>query len=102
MKKYELVCIVGTGKLTINCMRLLIEQNVKIKLFDVSSNMSLYMQEFIKQNIEYYLLDKKDIFNEISAISEPMLLFSIYNPYIIPKEILFKENITAINLHHAL
>ena len=47
-------------------------------------------------------INKELIFNYLKAINENTFVFSINNPYIIPKVICEKKELTLINLHHSL
>lgn len=79
------------------------QEKVNLYLYDVNREKSLYLQQFAaRKNLPYFHMSKKELFEQLKNIDEPTLLLSIVNPYIIPNDILDNDNITAINIHHAL
>ncbi len=101
---YDLICVLGTGTLAKNCLRLLAEKNIRIIFYDVNECASWQLKRFCEktEGLEYRYFPKKECFEDIKKHEGRILLLSIVNPYIVPKSIVRDERFTAINLHHAL
>ncbi len=46
--------------------------------------------------------NKAELMDKFKEESEPVIVFSVNNPYLIPEDIVQKENFVMVNLHHAL
>lgn len=100
---FHRICVLGTCKTTTECIDLVLERSSIIELFDVNEKASPYLKKYAEnKKIAYCSLKKKEVFEYIDKIEEKCLILSIVNPYIIPDYIVKKENVCAINLHHAL
>lgn len=101
--KYKKVCILGMGKMALQCAEILLHEDIEIQIYDVNKDKSLYLEAFARKwNLPYFHMSKQEIYEQMRKSVVPILLLSIVNPYIIPSDILDKDNITAVNLHHAL
>lgn len=101
---YDHICIIGLGKPAIDCGRLLSEKGCGIVFYDANEGPSALLKsktEKIK-GMAYKSFDKAGIFADILKLEGKVLLLSIVNPYIIPRKVLQKEGLCAINLHHSL
>lgn len=100
---FETICVLGTCKTAIKCIDMILDRNVKIELFDANEKESPFFIKYAKDHkIAYFHLDKKKIFEHIAGIENRCLIMSVANPFILPQNIVLKENICAINFHHAL
>ncbi|MBD5506716.1 MAG: hypothetical protein HDR05_01285 [Lachnospiraceae bacterium] len=100
------VIFLGSSQLLYNCARKTrnyYEQNVNIKVIDTSDSATQKkkkLQDEFGNTKEYST--KSELFDYLEHIDEHTFLFSINNPYILPKRVCSNQNLTMINLHHAL
>lgn len=102
--KFDRVIFLGSSGILYECARMtrnFYGSKMEIKVIETSyTAMKLkYIAEF--GNIGEFS-DKKAIWEYLRALSGNILLFSINNPYIIPKDLCRLDRFTMINLHHAL
>lgn len=95
--------VLGTGELAYKCAKFINENQILVKFFDTNFTQSKILQRKIeKENIEYLCKTKHELIEILENTSNPVVLMSAINPHLIPKKILEKQNIRAINLHPAL
>ncbi|MCR4640738.1 MAG: hypothetical protein K5697_01745 [Lachnospiraceae bacterium] len=101
---YDLICVMGAGKPALDCCRILSEKVPTVIFYDVNEMPAGLLKGRVEKlrGVEYLWFDKNGIFEDIGKRSGRILLLSIVNPYIIPKRVLTKEGLCAVNLHHAL
>ena len=83
------VYFIGSAGLLAKCAALAEEKygsNAEVIVFDVKKSG----------------LTKAEIFEVLEKETEPSFVFSINNPYIIPRRICEKKELTLVNLHHSL
>ena len=103
MDRYTKIVLLGTSQLAYQCAKIIQEFKLDLAFYDTNKQKSRYLERIFKINhIDYTHFPKEKIFSDLSEIEENALIISVVNPYLIPTKILEKENITAINLHHAL
>ena len=103
MGKYDRILLLGSGKLLLDCMAYVDKSEYCYMGYDVSEKpqkMTAVRAE--KLGLHYAYRDYKELFEELKKEEAEILLFIVINPWILPKEILEKENITCINCHQAL
>ena len=102
---FDMVIFLGSSELLYNCARKARQfygfPSPPIKIIETSytAMKRKYIAEFGDIGS---LSDKKSIFNFLRALKGKVLLFSINNPYILPKDLCEKDYFVMINLHHAL
>ena len=100
---FDQVLILGVDTLAAKCAISIKIFGVPTILFDTNKNQSLILKQWAKRaNISYRFLSKPELFNYLAALDLQVLIVSAINPLLIPKSILSKVNLTAINCHHAL
>lgn len=100
---FEKVIILGTGTLALDCALYIKEKGLDYELFDMNELFLDRMQIMAQhKRLNYYHYDKEETMDQLREQTEKLLLVSAINPCIIPKDIIEKENITAINCHQAL
>lgn len=102
-KRIAITCL-GSSSLLYKCAQAVKEHYgdmVDLTVIDVN-----YSPMNRKYAVEFGEVDKykskQEIFDWLESVSAPMFLLSINNPYVIPKNVCDNENLTLINLHHAL
>lgn len=103
-QKYNKAIIIGLGKIAFRCAEKIKRSfSIEVELFDVNDEPSRFLSSNAdKCNIKYLFGDKQEVFDLIEKEESAVLLLSVYNPLIIPANILDKPGITAVNLHHSL
>lgn len=101
---YDKVIAIGLGKLAFQCAEYISNlYKINVELYDVNDQPSVYLRRnCCNTNIKYYCVSKNEVIKHLEEYDEEILILSIYNPYILPKTVLDKSNIFALNLHHAL
>lgn len=100
------VIFLGSSQLMYNCARKLRDfynGEVQIKVIDTSDSATQKkrkLQEEFGDTKE--LREREDIFDYLEKINCTTYLFSINNPYIIPKRVCANTSLIMVNLHHAL
>jgi len=101
--KFNKTIVLGTGKLAAQCAKAIQEYDIPVVVYDTNqAESSLLHQSLKKTGIDYCFADKATITNDLKNTGEETLLVSAINPYIVPKEVLGKTNLLAINCHYAL
>ncbi|MDO5426151.1 MAG: formyltransferase family protein [Eubacteriales bacterium] len=95
--------ILGTGSLALNCALTLKRNGYPFRLFDMNDTPS----KTLGRQAAYYHLDyvsgsKAQMFEALLKIPGNVLLISAINPCIVPKRVLRKEGLRAVNCHQAL
>lgn len=99
----EKIYVLGTGKLALHCAGYAKDRGKEVLLFEMAEKKSMFMETRAgKLGIPYFHEKKQQVFQTLLEETEEILLVSAINEYILPAEILEKENVTAINLHQAL
>lgn len=99
----EKIYVLGTGNLALHCARYVKDRGNEVLVFEMAEKKSMFMQvRAEKLGIPYFHETKQQVFQILLEETEEILLVSAINEYILPEEILEKENVTAINLHQAL
>lgn len=102
-KKVEKVCVIGTGKLAIQCAIYTKEKGIPVTLFDMGQKKSVFLEKQAEAaKIPYFYEEPKKVFEKLQKEEKSLLLVSAINERILPGAVLEKENIRAINLHQAL
>lgn len=100
---FEKIVILGTGKLALDCADHVKQMDIDYELFDMNEIQMDRMEKMAKsKELNYYHLEKQKTMNQLRGQEGKVLLVSAINPCIIPKDILEKKNITAVNCHQAL
>ncbi len=95
--------VLGNGQLASVCAATMQKTGIPVKVFDTSAEKSPYLERLSqKQGTPYFHVQKKELFDFLKNANLKTLLISAVNPIIIPASVLSNQQITAINLHHAL
>lgn len=104
LENFTKVIFLGSSDLMYNCarkVRAFYGTNLDIDVIETSYTMM--KRKYIAEFGEVGAFHSKDlIFQFLRTIKERVFLFSINNPYIIPKDICAQQNFVMVNLHHAL
>lgn len=102
-KKINKICVIGTGKLSIQCAIHAKEKNLPVTLYDMGQKKSGIIENQAKAaGIPFFFEPPKEVFQKLKQETEPLLLVSAINERIIPSYVLENKNIRSINLHQAL
>ncbi len=97
------VCVIGSGKLSLQCAALAKSKNLPVTLYDMGQKKSAVIENQAKAaGIPFHFQPPKEVFQMLGQAKEPMLLVSAINERIIPSYVLDNQNIRAVNLHQAL
>lgn len=100
---YKGAAVLGTGTLPLTVAAALREKEIPVTVYDMDEKPSGLLERRAKgQSIPYEHPIPRELFEELSRISDPTLVISAINPYLLPKTLLANPNITAINCHQAL
>jgi methionyl-tRNA formyltransferase len=95
--------LLGTGKLAAQCAKAVLTFSIPAVVYDTNQTpSSLLRQSLSKSSVDYKFVNKPTITRDLVNIKENTLLASAINPYIVPKKVLEKPNLLAINCHYAL
>lgn len=101
--KIERVYVLGSGTLAYECSLYAKEQGADVLLYEMTAKQSVGLQKKAeKAGIPYEHLERCAVYDRLCAEQKEILLVSAINEFIIPKRVLDKPNITAVNLHQAL
>ena len=97
------VCVIGSGKLSLQCAALAKSKNLPVTLYDMGQKKSAVIENQAKAaGIPFHFQPPKEVFQMLGQAKEPMLLVSAINERIIPNYVLENKQIRAVNLHQAL
>lgn len=104
MIEFDRVIVIGLGKLAYQCADYVLQNyGIESVLCDVNDNSSEFLRQMCdNSDVEYCNYPPDQLFAFLEAEQKRTLMISATNPLIIPKRVLEKANIKAINLHHAL
>ncbi|MDE6312755.1 MAG: hypothetical protein K2M46_03910 [Lachnospiraceae bacterium] len=101
--KIEKVYVLGSGTLAYECSLYAKEQGADVLLLEMAVKQSVGLEKKAeKAGIPYEHLERSVVYDRLCAEEKEILLVSAINEFIIPKRVLDKPNITAVNLHQAL
>lgn len=102
---FEKVIVLGRGKTALGCARFLLEQGVETQIRCVDGavgSMRAQVKSLLGEDAARELFWEKDeATSRLLAETRPTLLVSAVNSYLIPKRVLEKRNICAVNFHNA-
>lgn len=101
---FDKIIAIGLGKLAFQCVDY-VAQNYGIvsALYDVNDSPSKFLKQVCGNcDVTYYSYTPDKLFEILKNEQAQTLIISATNPLIMPKQILEKDNVKAINLHHAL
>lgn len=102
-KPYEKIILAGTGTLFLQCLCYVKETGIEYMGFDMSEQKPLVtMTQAQKKELNYLWMEKEAVFDWLRKEKKKTLLLSVINPYIVPGDILNRENMFALNIHQAL
>lgn len=102
-KLYEKIILTGTGTLFLECLSYVKKLGIEYVGFDMSlQEPRMTMVQAKKKELNYIWMEKEDVFAALRTEKKKTLLLSVINPFIIPADILDRENIHALNCHQAL
>lgn len=106
-QKIQKVYVLGSGTLAYECAKYAKEKetdfNTEVYLFEMTKKRSIGLEKkAMAAGIAYQYMERKQVYDLLCAEKAEVLLVSAINEFIIPKRVLERENITAVNLHQAL
>ena len=105
---FERVIVIGYGAVTGEVLKLVHEKSIDYKysveyieyeVHDFNTAKKYCLEKDVQMTT---ITDKNEVTEYFDKISEKTLILSASNNYLIPKDILDKEYITAVNFHNAL
>ena len=103
MSNMRKIYVVGSGNLAVHCAGYAKDKGMEVFLFEMAEKKSMFVEaRAAKFGIAYFHEKKENVFQRILEETEECLLISAINEFIIPAEILEKNNVVAVNLHQAL
>lgn len=101
---YRKAIVVGRGKSATNCARLLAETGIHTEFYTVNNGLKAVSRKLQanEKTVSNQVVEKTDMERILLQEQEKTLLVSAANPWLIPRQILEKENLTAVNFHSAL
>ena len=107
--EYEKIVVMGTGKIAISCLEILLKKGVAASALSAveygANSFSLsQIQKLCDRHVtQYHSCSKKaDVKQYLQSIFSTALVVSVNNMYIFPVGICAKENIDIVNCHSAL
>ncbi len=106
-QKIQKVYILGSGTLAYECAKYAKEKekdyDTEVYLFEMTEKKSIGLEKkAMAAGISYQHKERKQVYDLLCEEKAEVLLVSAINEFIIPKRVLERENITAVNLHQAL
>lgn len=100
---FSRVILLGSGKLAWQCAAECKKRLDNVEVLEYRVTDSTVLQKLcLKDNIRYLCCDREQLREILSAAAEETLVVSAGNTWLIPKEIVAKENLYIINWHNAL
>lgn len=100
---YTKVMILGSGKLAFQCAMEAQKYVEQTEVLEYKITDSTILQKMCqKENIPYFFCEKQELSARLREEKEKTLVISAGNTYLIPKDIIAKDNLTIINWHNAL
>ncbi len=97
------IIVIGNGSFAFETSKIasLYLKNVEVYESNMDSLVDLSNQ-YESIQVDYHRLAHKDITKELKEEGQSCLIISALSTYIIPKEVLIKENVVAVNYHNAI
>ena len=103
MVSYKRVLILGTDQFANDCAIIIKNNGLMPEIFDTNKEKSPVLEEkCVCNGLLYKHITWTDLTDLLLSLKEKTLLISAFNLYLVPKEVINKKNITAINCHHAI
>lgn len=100
---FSRVILLGSGRLAWQCAAECGKRVENVEVLEYRVTDSTILQKLcLKDNIRYLCCDKGQMYERLSAVTEETLVVSAGNTWLIPGEIVAKENLYIINWHNAL
>lgn len=101
--KYEKIILLGSGKLFLNCLEWVSHLEIPYVGYDTNlKEVKITKIQAENRHLAYECARRKEILEMLCTEKRKTLLLSIINPWILPDEVLRKENILGLNCHQAL
>ena len=101
--KYQKAVVIGNGKLALDCARLIGKYISDVCVVEYMYGRSSSLEKHCgKAGFLYELLDKEGLTKYLSDIEEETLVVSAGSIYIVPEELIARDNLCFINWHNAL
>ena len=100
VESFERIIMIGSTRLIYRCADI-VKKNYpqnEIEIIDLNQDS---INDRYKEKYNHRYLAKKELMEFLRDVQEKILIFSVMNYYIIPEDLVAKENLTCINLHHA-
>lgn len=107
MQKFEQIVLIGTSRLLYQCAEVArtCYEGIAIAVFDLKPSQveqARLRRTPSQAEIDVHTGGKQQLFAFLDACTGHTLVLSVMNPYILPAQIVQKENLCIFNLHHAL
>ncbi|MCM1193156.1 MAG: hypothetical protein NC123_04235 [Butyrivibrio sp.] len=100
---FSRVILLGSGKLAWQCAAECKKRMENVEVLEYRVTDSTILQKLcLKDGISYLCCDKEQLYERLLAVTEETLVVSAGNIWLIPKEIVARENLYIINWHNAL
>ncbi|MED4888197.1 formyltransferase family protein [Lysinibacillus fusiformis] len=100
--EFEQVVVIGSGTMTSECVKILQKTGLPIIMYDSNFTEMSKMNKYSGLNVSYMDVDKETIFTKLLETTKKSLVCLVVCNYLIPTEIIRKENLSIINYHNAL
>lgn len=101
--RFNRIILLGSGNLAWQCATECRKRVENVEVLEYRLTDSTILQKLcLKDNIRYSCCDKEQLYEKLSAVTEETLVVSAGNTWLIPGEIIAKENLYIINWHNAL
>lgn len=101
--KYQKAVVIGNGKLALDCAGLIKKYISDVCVIEYMYGRSSSLEKHCgKAGFLYELLDKESLTRFLEGITEETLVVSAGSIYIVPNDLIAKENLCFINWHNAL
>lgn len=99
---FEKIYLIGNGRVADDCLRIMATKNIAFEFIEIYAEKFAFSQKLCERlNIPFQHIEKKDMRDFLLNLNSKVLIISVHNSYIFPKEVCEKENLTIINLHIA-
>ncbi len=99
---FEKIFLVGNGRIADDCLRILAKKGIPVTYIEVYEEAFSFTRKLCDRlGIQFVHYDKSEMKAFLLSIEQRVLMFSVHNSYIFPKEAIEKENLTILNMHIA-
>ena len=94
--------MVGNGRIADDCLRVLAERKIPVIYIQVEEEKFGFTEKLCERlGIPFLHIGRAMMKSFLIDIQEEVLIFSVHNGYLFPKEVVDKKNLTILNMHIA-